>query len=207
MRGGETRLNQRQFAQLCDVSQQMVSKYLLDGRLVVDVDGRIDAQRSLEALAGHLDEEKRALALQKLALRSQSAADASKNAPQAAPIETTVSAKQDHDRIKRDLAALELAERAGELIKVVDVEERIYDAVAKMRQAYDATVLATAERLARDLQLTQERVPLIARHLRRGFNDAQVAFVARLAPGDTAGFTFDDAAVDTPVASDKVAAE
>ena len=189
-------MNQKQFAQLCAITQQMVSKYVADGRVVTRASGEIDASASLDALAGHLDEEKRAAAREKLAFLSAGAESSRPASPAPAATPQKSSPKAEHDAIKRDLAALELAQKSGQLIPVAEVEERIFDAVAKMRQAHESTLRSDAERLAHDLGQAQDKVPLILRHMKRAFVNAQTAFVAALEA---------EAALD--VAPEEIAAE
>lgn len=172
-------MKQTDFARLAAISQPMVSKYLSDGRLVVGADGAIDAEASLRALAGHLDEQKRAAALEKLGFLEKTGA----NRPAPRPV---TSAKAEHDEIKRDLARLELETKAGALIPVAVVEERAFDAIAALRQTFESERRTASEELASALGLTPDRAPVIARFLQRLFNKAQGEFVARILQEDAA---------------------
>lgn len=165
---------QAEFARLCAISHQMVSKYAADGRLVRGESGLIDAEASLQQLAGHLDEQKRLTALEKLRFAAPGAAQDTQKPP---PGSSGKGAKGELDEIRRDLARLELEQKAGNLVAVAAVEERAFNAIAAMRQALESTRRETSERLASDLGLTPDRAPVIARALQRYTNAAQAAFV------------------------------
>jgi hypothetical protein len=170
-------LNQTDFASLAAITQPMVSKYLAAGFVKLRADGKIDARASLEALAGRLDETKRAAALEKLAFLDAGAA-AARETPANAP--RTPSAKSELDEIKRDQARLDYAKAAGELIPASAVEEIAFDAAQAMRQAMEQTRRPTAERLCADLGLTPDRAQLVARALQRRDAAVMAAFVEKI---------------------------
>lgn len=173
-------MKQSAFAALAGVSRQQVSKYATAGKLVLDASGGVDAAASLAALEGHLDETKRQRAI--LALGAQLAngppapgvglpfpAGAADAAPRMPPAHST---KIEKDQLDIAVRKLDLAERAGKLVSVAEVDAAAREAVALMREAFNNTRREAADRLCAQFGLAADKAPAISRFLAAEFEAA-----------------------------------
>lgn len=182
-------MNGQEFANLCGISGAMVSKYAAKGCIVRDSGGAILPFDSLEALDGHLDDDKRRRALQKLTgeVPAEAAADALAPSLPLAGDET----RRQLEQIKLQRAKNELARESGELIPVDDAVSAAWEAIGQLKTAFDAARRAATERALRDLGLPPASAPVVTRLLRefesaglRGFAEAMAA-LAKDAPAST----------------------
>jgi DNA-binding transcriptional MerR regulator len=148
-----------EFAKLAEISPAMVTKYDSQGLIVFAGDDDVDALATLEALAGRLDETKRAAALGRLGASARVEA-------QREAVPRVRSAKQELDELKRDTLQLELARKAGELVPVEVVERVVLDAIAALQSASDLEAGDTANQLTIDLGLSPDRTAVLKRRLR-----------------------------------------
>lgn len=124
-------MNQVEFAALCGVTKQMVSKWKNDGRLVFGAGG-LDARESLANLAGvWMDETSRRAAMAKVSGEDfipQPANDA----------EGALTFRQQADALRLEREKLALARESGELVAVKDVQRRAMEAVTRLQLALDS---------------------------------------------------------------------
>lgn len=169
-----------EFAALCGVTPQMITKYADDGFIVFVDRKNVDARASLALLEGRLDAAKHSAAHAELDSRDAAAAQTPALAAPVAPAPPREAparnAKVELDELKRDQAALDLARAAGLLVPIADVERRAWEALAAMRSAYDLARTETAEQLCRDLAIPPERVGAMNRTLQRLQARALAAF-------------------------------
>lgn len=160
------------FARLCSIDRKTAATYASQGLVAYSAPMVVDPAESLRLLAGRLNEGKRQAALAQL---SGVAKD------EAAPPVTATNARVATDELKRDKIALELAERAGDLIPLAEVEAAALDAIQAMQSAFDVESRATADQLAIDLGLTADRSAMLLRRLRSLSIRARARFSAEMA--------------------------
>ena len=184
------------FARLCQVSQPMISKYAGDDRLVM-VGAKVDVRKSLMALAGRLDEQKRRAALARLDAEEEIAPPAEKaddsvtppEAPAASTVAAPLSDKARRDRIDADIKEAELGERLGRLVDVVDVRLAVEDTVATFWSEAERRLRQETDEIAAALKLSVEDAKILRRllgqnskRLRQDFSDAMQAASDQVAP-------------------------
>jgi hypothetical protein len=192
-----------EFAELAGITPAMVTKYQDQGLILFSEPKVVDAHATLAALAGHLDEDKRQAALEKLDTATRIAANdthAPTPVPRPAP-GSGKTAKVEIEELKRDTLQLELARKAGELVPIDDVERVILDAMAGLQAAFDLEARAMAGQLTIDLGLSPDREAMLARRIRTLCNKARGRFATEMMK--LAGETFTPAqdeteAADTP---------
>ena len=164
------------FAVLIGVSKQQVSKYAAAGA-IAEVDGVVDAARSLDMLEGRLDEAKRRRALETLAseLGSRIAPQAHQTARIAVP-----TAKQEKDAVERDLKLLEYGQKAGDLVLAADVDDAARTAITEMREAFANGSRDLANDICAAFGLAPEKATPLRRQLGVGFERALGRFSERM---------------------------
>ena len=125
-------MNQVEFAALCGVTKQMVSKWKNDGRLVFGAGG-LDARESLANLAGvWMDEPSRRAAMAKLSGEDFVPVPAN-------DAEGALTFRQQADALRLEREKLALARESGELVAVRDVQRRAMEAVTRLQLALDSS--------------------------------------------------------------------
>lgn len=124
-------MNQVEFASLCGVTKQMVSKWKRDGRLVFQA-GVLDPRESLANLAGvWQDEPARRQALASLAGTDFVPAPANDQ-------ETNLTFRQQADALRLERERLALARESGEVVSVKEVQKRAMEAVTRLQLGLDS---------------------------------------------------------------------
>lgn len=185
-------MKQVDFAELCGVSRQAISKHGQAGRLVIAADGSVDAKASLIRLEGHLDEGKRRFALMRLAgidipMQARSALGApefQKEIPDNQEADNVVplrpSAKAQKDEVDLQLRQLELAERIGELVEAVDVKLAVEDAVATFWSEVDRKRRQTVDEIAGELMLDRGQASKLRRLIAKRDRDLRSSYSNRM---------------------------
>lgn len=183
-------MNGQEFADLCGISGAMVSKYAAKGCIVRDAGGQIMPFDSLDALDGHLDDDKRRNALRKLTGEADEGLQS--DAPAAKPFGIGDETRKQLDLIKLQKAKNELAKEAGELIPVEEAVSAAWTAIGKLKEAFDASRRSIVDRALRDLGLPPTSAPVLTRLLKEfeakglgGFADS-MAELAKDAPAAAA---------------------
>jgi hypothetical protein len=177
------------FASLCQVSAPMVSKYIAANRLVMDGD-EVDAEASLAALSGILDEGKRLTAISTLAAMSSGGPAAP--LPVAAPITKpsaplAPTAKQSREEWDAKLKQVAYMKEVGELVSVSEVQEQAYQAVAAAREVFANGKRKVATEICLKFGISAEREPAVVRAL----NDLFEAVMGRFSEVCTSMATAD----------------
>lgn len=158
-------MTKTEFAALCGVSGAAITKHGKAGRLVMR-GASVDAQESLKAMHGHLDETKHQAALERLEeVRKRSPGpmfDLIDGGLADSPPASGEPSEPQSWRARRDMFAAkdaELAyyERIGVLVPAEEVEQAIGDVVATFWAEADRNIAIKAKEIASDLQLTAEQ--------------------------------------------------
>lgn len=155
-------MRQVEFARLCGVSAQAISKHAQAGRLVRAGGGGVDAKASLQALEGHLDEAKRRRALLKLAgldealagSAGEAAADrGGGNVVDFQEASAAISWRGRRDKAAALMAELELEERLGALVRAADIAAAVESMIARFWSETEHALKIDALEIVAELDL------------------------------------------------------
>ena len=157
------------FASLIGVSHQMVSKYVQDGVVLLDANGLVEVDASLQRLQGRLRPERlhRALA----------ARQAIEGAP---PAPQPQSPKLQRDVIERDLKLVQLGRELGDLVLAESVDDAGRRAVLALRDSFAVTRRESAQRLSATFGIAPDRTAALAAALLQEFEAAMSAFAREM---------------------------
>jgi hypothetical protein len=184
-----------QFADICQLSKKMVSKYKQMGLIafIDDAQRHVDARLSLEMMAGRFNEAKRRTALARLgdieAMEAQATAAIPRPlagskpnfTPGQAPEPKQLSSKQEKDYFEARLKELQYLQAAGLLVSVADVAAQAELAISAMRETFSNEKRDAAKTLCALFDIPPDKESAVMRQLTTAFEKAlgRFADVAR----------------------------